>query len=104
MGGQNNQAVAVELIGGPLVVEFIPYSSIRSAANSADRLVLLRALGSFACLVLEQAGAAVLFFGSAWGLYAVGLGMMSSFLFMVSRAWVLLVGIGSKETAAVRSG
>src|SRR5437899_9870167 len=88
----------------PVVVEFILYSSIRSAANSADRMVLLRALGSFACLVLEQAGAVVLFFGSAWGLYAVGLGMMSSFIFMVTGAWLLLVGIGSKETAAVRSG
>ena len=104
MGGQNNQAVAVELIGVLLVVEFILYSSIRSAANSADRMVLLRALGSFACLVLEQAGAVVLFFGSAWGLYAVGLGMMSSFIFMVTGAWLLLVGIGSKETAAARSG
>src|SRR6266404_3805542 len=62
MGGQNGQAVAVELIGVLLVVEFILYSSIRSAANSADRMVLLRALGSFACLLLEQAGAVVLFF------------------------------------------
>jgi len=87
-----------------LVVEAILYSSIRQAAGSADRGVLLRAIGSFACLVLEQAGAVVLFFGGAWGLYAVGLGMMSSFVFMVTGAWLLLVGVGSRETAAVRSG
>jgi len=103
MGGQNTQAVAVELIGVLLVVEFILYSSIRSAANSADRGVLLRTFGSFACLLLEQAGAVVLFFGGAWGLYAVGLGMMSSFIFMVTGAWLLLVGVGAKEAAAVRS-
>ena len=54
MGGQNNQAVAVELIGVLVVVELILYSSIRSAAASADRGVLLRTLGSFACLVVEQ--------------------------------------------------
>lgn len=104
MGGQNNQAVAVELIGVLVVVELILYSSIRSAAASADRGVLLRTLGSFACLVVEQGGAVVFFFGGAWGLYAVGLGMMSSFIFMVTGAWLLLVGVGSREIAAVRSG
>jgi hypothetical protein len=104
MGGQNAQAVAIELIVVLAVVEYILFSSIRSAASSADRGVLLRTLGSFACLVLEQAGAVVLFFGGAWGLYAVGLGMMSSFIFMVTGAWLLLVGVGSREKAAVRSG
>ena len=104
MGGQNNQAIAVELIGVLVVVELILYSSIRSAAASADRGVLLRTLGSFACLVVEQAGAVVFFFGSAWGLYAVGLGMMSSFVFMVTGAWLLLVGVGAREPASARSG
>jgi len=104
MGGQNNQAVAVELIGVLVIVELILYSSIRSAAASADRGVLLRTLGSFACLVVEQGGAVVFFFGGAGGLYAVGLGMMSSFIFMVTGAWLLLVGVGSREIAAVRSG
>ena len=104
MGGQNNQAIAIELIGVLVVVEFILYSSIRSAAASADRGVLLRTLGSFACLVVEQAGAVVLFFGGAWGLYLVGLGMMSSFVFMVTGAWLLLVGVGEREPASARSG
>ena len=104
MGGQNNQAIAVELIGVLVVVEVILYSSIRSAAASADRGVLLRTVGSFACLVVEQGGALVFFFGSAWGLYVVGLGMMSSFIFMVTGAWLLLVGVGSREPAGARSG
>ena len=97
MGGQNNQAIAVELIGVLVVVELILYSSIRSAAAGADRGVLLRTLGSFACLVVEQGGAVVFFFGGVWGLYVVGLGMMSSFIFMVTGAWLLLVGVGSRE-------
>jgi len=54
--------------------------------------------------VLEQAGAVVLFFGGACGLYAVGLGMMSSFVFMVTGAWLLLVGVGSRGSAGVSSG
>jgi len=97
MGGQNGQAVAVELIGVLVVVEVILFNSIRQAASSADPWVLRRTLGSFACLVLEQIGAVILFFGSAWGLYLVGLGMMSSFVFMVTGAWLLLVGVGKRE-------
>jgi len=30
--------------------------------------------------------------------------MMSSFIFMVTGAWLLLVGVGSREAAVARSG
>jgi hypothetical protein len=103
MAGQNDRAVAVELIGVLLVVEAILYNSIRQAAQGADPSVLWRTIGSFATLVVEQAGAVVLFLGGAWGLYVVGLGMMSSFVFMVSGAWLLLVGVGKDEAASVGS-
>ncbi len=103
MGGQGFQAVALEIIVVLSVVEFLLYSSIRQAMASADRGVLWRTIGSFACLVLEEAGAIILFFGNAWGLYVVGLGMMSSFIFMVTGAWLLLVGVGSVEVAEARS-
>ncbi len=104
MGGQNDRAVALELIAVLTVVEVILYTSIRQAMSSADRGVLLRTLGSFACLLLEEAGAIVLFFGNTWGLYAVGLGMMSSFIFIVTGAWLLLVGVGTQEVDTARSG
>jgi hypothetical protein len=103
MGGQDSQAIAVELVAVLIVVETILYRSIRQAAQDADNRVLLRALGSFACLVLEQAGAVLLFFGFSWGLYVVALGMMSSFIFMVTGAWLLLVGVGMREAADARS-
>ena len=103
MGGQNAQAVAVELIAVLVVVETILYRSIRGAARDADNSVLLRAVGSFACLVLEQVGALVLFFGFSWGLYVVAIGMMSSFIFMVTGAWLLLVGVGMQEAADAKS-
>jgi uncharacterized iron-regulated membrane protein len=40
--------------------------------------------------------------GGAWGLYLVGLGIMSSFVFMVTGAWLLLVGVGKQEAAGAR--
>jgi hypothetical protein len=99
MGGQNGQAIAIELIGVLLIVEGILYRSIRQAMASGDQGVLLRTIGSFATLVLEQVGALVLFAGDIRGLYLVGLGMMSSFIFMVTGAWLLLVGVGRGEVA-----
>ncbi len=97
MGGQSRQAVAVEIIGVLIVVEVILYRSTRDAFMAADRSVLLRAIGSFACLVVEQLGAVALFLGGIWGLYVVGLGMMASFVFMVSGAWLLLVGVEARQ-------
>ena len=103
MGGQNGQAIAVELIGVLLVVEVILYRSIREAMASANQGVLLRTIGSFACLVVEQIGALILFTGNVWGLYVVGVGMMSSFIFMVTGAWLLLVGVGKSEAVRASS-
>ena len=97
MGGQSRQAVAVEIIAVLVVVEVILYRSTRDAFIAADRGVLLRAIGSFACLMTEQLGAVALFLGGVWGLYVVGLGMMASFVFMVSGAWLLLVGVESSQ-------
>jgi modulator of FtsH protease len=104
MGGQNAQAIAVEIIGVLLVVEAILYNSIRQAAQSADNGVLWRTIGSFACLVLEQIGALILFSGNPAGLYLVGLGMMSSFIFMVTGAWLLLVGVGAQQATLTSGG
>ena len=74
-------------------VEVVLLRSIKEAAPAASTGVLLRTLGSFVGLLVEQAGAVVLFTGGLWGLYAVGAGMMSTFIFMVSGAWLLLVGV-----------
>ena len=103
MGGQNGQAIGIELIGVLLVVEAVLYRSIRQAMASADQSVLLRTIGSFACLVLEQIGALILISGNVRGLYLVGVGMMSSFIFMVTGAWLLLVGVGREEAARATS-
>jgi hypothetical protein len=99
MGSQSQQAVAIELFSVLVVVEVVLYRSTRDALNSADTSVLMRAVGSFACLVIEQVGAVILFEGGAWGLYLVGLGMMASFFFMVSGAWLLLVGVEASQPA-----
>jgi len=103
MAGQSAQAVALELILVLVGVEIILFLSIRQALRSSevpDPALLWRTIGSFSCLVLEQAGAVVLYTGDARGLYAVGVGMMASFVFMVSGAWLLIVGVRREDATA----
>lgn len=99
MGNQGRQAVAIEIIGVLVIVEVVLYRSLADAIRTRDQGVLVRGVGSFACLVLEQLGAAILFAGGAWGLYVVALGMLSSFVFMVTGAWLLLVGVEATTEA-----
>ena len=102
MAGQNGQAVALELIVVLIGVEFVLYRSIRQAWEAtagSDPALLWRTIGSFSCLVIEQAGAVALFFGNVGGLYAVGVGMMASFVFMVTGAWLLIVGVRREEAS-----
>jgi hypothetical protein len=117
MGGQSARAVGVEIFVVIVGVEVTVFRSLNEAlrgsgaaqrgvlfrslnealrgSDTAQRGVLFRTLGYAACLIIEQTGAAILFFGHTWGLYAVGVGMMASFLFIVSGAWLLLVAVES---------
>jgi hypothetical protein len=117
MGGQTARAVGVELFIVIAGVEVTVFRSLNEAlrgngpaqrgvllrslgqalraSGAAQRGVLFRTLGYAVCLIVEQTGAAILFFRHSWGLYAVGVGMMASFLFILSGAWLLLVGVDS---------
>jgi hypothetical protein len=104
MGGQSARAVGVEIFGVIVGVEVVVSRSLQRALRGSgpeQHAVLSRTLGYGVCLVVEQTGAAILFFGHAWGLYLVGVGMMASVLFIVSGAWLLLVGVESPSRSAV---
>jgi modulator of FtsH protease len=102
MGGQTVRAVGVEIFVVVVGVEVVVLRSLSEAlrgSGAAQHEVRSRTLGYVACLIIEQTGAAILIFGRTWGLYAVGVGMMASFLFNVSGAWLLLVGVDSQAGA-----
>jgi hypothetical protein len=98
MGGQSARPVGVEIFVVIVGVEVVVLRSLHRAvrgSGASEHAVLSRTLGYTGCLIVEQAGAVILFFGHPWGLYAVGVGMMASILFIVSGAWLLLVGVES---------
>jgi len=100
MGGQGGRAIAVELFLVCSVVTAAGLRSYRQVSREAGRVPrgsMLRTMGSTSCYGLEMLGAVVLFLGSAWGLYMIGVAMVSIFFFTISGAWLLLVGVSEEE-------
>ncbi len=96
MGGQHSRDVGIEIFAVVAIAEFVVGRSLIRAlreSGEAQHGVLFRTLGYAACLIVEQAGAVILFLRHTSGLYFVGVGMMTSFLFIVSGSWLLLVGV-----------
>jgi hypothetical protein len=101
MGGQGGRAVAAELFVVCAVVTVAGVSSFAQVSRQdqpVPRASVLRTAGGTACYVTEMVGAVVLFVGSSFGLYVVGVAMVANFFFMISGSWLLLVGIGHDET------
>jgi hypothetical protein len=101
MGGQGGRAVAAELFAVCAVVTAAGVSSFLQVSRQHQRVPhasVLRTAGGIACYATEMVGAAVLFAGSSFGLYLVGVAMVANFFFMISGSWLLLVGIGHDET------
>lgn len=100
MGGQNYQAVALELFGIcaiAVIIGGMNFLPVLKAPGPVPRPSLYRFLGGLLCFVIEMTGAAVLFLGSSWGLTVAASAMMASFYFIVSGAWLLLIGVTHDE-------
>jgi hypothetical protein len=69
MGSQTARAVGVEIFVVLVGVEVVVFRSLNEALRgngAAQRGVLFRTLGYVACLIVEQTGAVILFFGHTW--------------------------------------
>jgi hypothetical protein len=100
MGGQSHQAVAVELFGIcaiAVIMGAVNFLSVLRAPGTVPRHSLYRYLGGLFCFAIEMTGAVVLFLGFSWGLYMAASAMIASFYFIVSGAWLLLIGVTHDE-------
>ena len=62
------------------------------------RLASYRTAGGAACYVAEVVGAAILIAGSTAGLYVAAWALMLSFCWLISAAWLLVVGASTGAT------
>jgi len=100
MGYQALWAVGAEVIvvaGITMAGLIAGFVRARRLGGTGNDLRGYRLLGINACFVVEIGGGALLVAGIVVGLYVVALAIIANFYFMISGAWLLLIGVRSPE-------
>jgi hypothetical protein len=100
MGGQNHVAIGLEWFAVSTVATFIyvkGYVQAIKQGGSAVGLRMPRLIGGTGCHVAEMIGALMLALGHPGGLYVAAVAMVIYVAYMVSGAWLLLVGVHQGE-------
>lgn len=96
MGGQNGLAIGLEWFGVAAVAGVVyvrGYVLAVRGGGSPAGLRIGRLIVGTACYATQMAGALVLALGYAAGLYIASAAMVVYFPFMISGAWLLIVGV-----------
>jgi hypothetical protein len=96
MGRPNHVALGVEwlivaIAAGGIYVH--GYVGVIRGGGSSEGLKLNRLVGGSACYAAEAVGATLLIAGYIAGLYVAAAAMIVFFSFMISGAWLLIVGV-----------
>jgi hypothetical protein len=100
MGAQNHRSVGAELfvVSGFSAAIFV--TGYTKAIKMSSGLRLSRIVGGSVVHVAEMTGAAVLFFGNLAGLYVAAIAMVTNTCYMITAAWLLVVGAFDDQQAA----
>ena len=98
MGAQNHQSIGVELLVVSGISAAIFVKGYAKAIRMSDGLRLSRIVGG--CLVhsAEMTGAALFLFGYLPGLYIAALAMVTNTCYMITAAWLLVIGVFDQKT------
>jgi hypothetical protein len=107
MGGQDHRAVGLEwlVVSGVAAIIYV-YGYIQAIGRGESSLGLrsYRLVGGTALYLVEIAGAALLLSGYIAGLYLAAVSMISLLAFMISGAWLLIMGISEHRLTAANEG
>ena len=98
MGAQNHHSIGAELFvvcGLSLGIFFRGY---RKAMKMSKGLRLSRIAGGSLVHLTEMVGAAVFFLGHLPGLYIAAVAMVANTCYMITAAWLLVIGIADQAT------
>jgi hypothetical protein len=92
MGGQNHRAIGAELfvVCGLSAAVFV--RGYVTALRMSDGLRLSRIIGGSLVHAAEMVGAALFFFGFLAGLYIAAIAIVTNTCYMITAAWLLVVG------------
>jgi hypothetical protein len=98
MGAQNHRSVGAELflVSGISAAVFIKGYS--QAIRMSDGLRFSRIFGGSLIHLTEMIGAALFFFGYLAGLYIAALAIVTNTCYMITAAWLLVIGVFDHET------
>jgi hypothetical protein len=98
MGAQNHRSVGTEL----LVVSGLSLAVFAKGYTKAMRmshgLRYSRIIGGSAIHLAEMIGAALFIFGHLAGLYIAAVAMVSNTCYMITAAWLLVIGVFDQKT------
>ncbi len=97
-GAQNHRSIGAELFVVTGLSLGIFYRGYAKAMKMSAGLRLSRVVGGSLVHLTEMVGAAVLFFGHLPGLYIAAVAMVANTCYMITAAWLLVIGIADQAT------
>ena len=101
MGGQDHRAIGLEWLvvsAAAAVVYVYGYIQAIRLGESSVGLRSRRLVGGTALHVVEIVGAALLLSGYIAGLYVAAISMVGLLVYMISGAWLLIMGVSEQRT------
>jgi hypothetical protein len=98
MGAQNHQSVGAELLVVCGISAAIYVNGYAQAIRMSKGLSLSRIVIGSLLHLAEMIGAALFLFGYLPGLYIAALAMVTSICYMITAAWLLVIGVFDQET------
>jgi hypothetical protein len=98
MGVQNHHSIGAELFVVCGLSLGIFYRGYTKAMHMSQGLRLSRIVGGSLVHLTEMVGAAIFFFGHLPGLYVAAIAMVANTCYMITAAWLLVIGIADQAT------
>jgi hypothetical protein len=99
MGAQNHRAIGAELFVVAGISGAVFVRGYAKALRMGNGLRLTRIVGGSCVHLAEMIGAALFFFGHLFGLYIAAIAIVTTTCYMVTAAWLLVVGAFDQSIA-----
>ena len=99
MGAQNNHSIGAELFVVAGISGCVFVRGYAKALKMGNGLRLTRIVGGSLVHLAEMIGAALFFFGHLVGLYIAAFAIVSNTCYMITAAWLLVIGAFDQSTA-----
>jgi hypothetical protein len=93
MGAQNHRSIGAELFVVSGISAAVFAKGYTKAIRMSSGLRLSRIVGGSLVHLAEMTGAALFFFGYLPGLYIAALAMLTNTCYMITAAWLLVIGV-----------